>query len=254
MRLKIKYFFAFYLFFSLVACNGQDHIEKSNNEDENFKIEQLNDTVFENKSFYPNGQLKEVSFYNNNKQLDGKSTEWYENGKKKLEWRYYKGTKHGKQVTWSESGSVLTEGNYYFGNLHGKQIRYNSNSELLSEENYNLGKLVTRQVPKDYYKPPEIMMQSLLNNGIDSLTAIKMLKGNLSGYIVQSEKGAIFIEDTLVYGIIGGILNEADSIRHTKMGTPITYDYLISKGLSNKQIKDLVKQGYIKLDNGDQER
>ena len=54
----------------------------------------------------------------------GLTTEWHENGQKKLEMGYHCGLKHGPRVTWYQSGQVWSEGEHIYVKDHGTWTVY----------------------------------------------------------------------------------------------------------------------------------
>lgn len=236
--LSIIHSFIFY------SCSAQP--ESNSNKEYKEEIHQISDSLVEYKSYYANNKLKEQSFYNLDNELHGKSKEWHEDGSKKLEWNYVKNVLHGEQIRWDENGNIQSLSNYVFGQKNGKQFNFDK-GDTLYVETYDHGKLLHKYTPADYYSPPPTFMKDLMSEGLDSITALRILKNGLSGYIVKDKNISIFIEDSTVTGIIGSTVNQAKDISRNNLNQLLTEEYLISKGLTKKQIKDLYKKGFIKL-------
>lgn len=243
-KIKIR-LFIFSISLVVFACGSaqSEQIKKENNE--TFKL--LGDSIVEYKLYYTNGNLKKLTYYNRNKHLQGLYNEWYENGKRKTEWNYLDNKLNGKQITWDENGKIDSESNYFHGEKDGNQRNFR-NGDTLSTEYYSKGKLISRKVPADYYTPSKLMMDGLLSEGLDSINALRILRDNLSGYIVRDGMHASFIEDSSVVGLIGSVVNQAPDISKNKFGNPITYKYLKEKGLNKEQIDYLIKNGYVKIE------
>lgn len=242
---KLKFIFCVLISFAFTSCEAQPvKLKESEFKEETKKI---SDTLIEYKSFYKNGQLKEKISYNNDYELNGNYIEWNEKGIKKAEWNYRKNKFNGEQITFDENGNVDVITSYLLGEKHGKSYTYDK-GDTLSIETYDHGKLVDKWIPKDYYKPSAFLMKGLLDDGLDSTTAAYILNNNLSGYVVKNGDKVKFIEDPEVAGILNSVTEQANAISENKVKQPVTRKYLLSKGLTEKQIDELSKKGLIKIE------
>ena len=57
----------------------------------------------------------------NNGKRDGKCTEWYDNGQKKLEGHWVEGKKNGKWYYWYDSGKIIKDEIHEAGELKIEQ-------------------------------------------------------------------------------------------------------------------------------------
>lgn len=154
------------------------------------------------KSYYPNGQLKHLSYEHPYKDLktrkiDSREKHWYENGQLKSEkvdeegkgvsrWWYKNGQLEYFSITtinelnridensfetskhWYENGQLESERKLHYNEFiqlqqHGTQKLYYDNGQLHYEENYNMGKY--HGLYKSWYKDGRIMYETNLVDG-----------------------------------------------------------------------------------------
>ena len=98
--------------------------------DSNFKI-----------IWYKNG-AKEFEGNYVNGVLDGKYTEWYENGQKREEGthHYHNNKRNGLTNKWYDNGQIEYQGEYYRGAMHGEWSFWHNNGNLKEQYNYKNGK------------------------------------------------------------------------------------------------------------------
>ena len=90
-------------------------------------------------SYYPNGQLKSETFYQNGKQ-EGLQREWHDNGQLMTEYFYQNGKREGADRTWYENGQLKSEYIFQNGKWKGFQRKWHNNGQLMSEYFYKNGK------------------------------------------------------------------------------------------------------------------
>lgn len=71
--------------------------------------------------------------------LDGTSTSWYPDGKKRSKHTYRKGLLEGLSTTWYANGQKMSEGHYHQGQLHGVWITWDSDGNEIEEHTYHKG-------------------------------------------------------------------------------------------------------------------
>lgn len=96
--------------------------------------------INEAKSFYENGQIKSVNYYEDNL-LQGPSKFYHENGQLLSESWFIEGQKIGRAIAYYYNGETYSINNYLNGKLHGKQEFYYQNNKLRSILSYREGKL-----------------------------------------------------------------------------------------------------------------
>ena len=102
---------------------------------ENYSVGRLDGLTTE---WYENGQKKlEVVFRNGLK--DGMESEWFENGQVKNEYEYVGDFKNGSFRTWFKSGVLHKKGNYLEGKLDGEFVEYHSNGKPMESWKYSKG-------------------------------------------------------------------------------------------------------------------
>ncbi len=65
--------------------------------------------------------------------MNGKWTEWRENGKKESETHYKDDKQHGKHIVWHENGKKKSEIHFKDGTHHGKWTEWRENGKKESE-------------------------------------------------------------------------------------------------------------------------
>jgi uncharacterized protein len=106
--------------------NGRKRVEFNRRQNGNFEGEVH--------IWYSDGQIKEVSQYNDGK-LNETQTKWHENGQKAEETKYdYYGRPEGVQRKWSDNGQIIEERNYREGKLEGRLCQWNRRGRLTSEK------------------------------------------------------------------------------------------------------------------------
>jgi hypothetical protein len=90
---------------------------------------------------YPNGKLRSkwsARIYPNGRYLlDGKETDYYENGAKKHEATYANGRKTGKEIFWSADGKAVWTWKHDLKNDRAVWTQYWPNGQKKSESNWN---------------------------------------------------------------------------------------------------------------------
>ena len=71
--------------------------------------------------------------------LDGISTSWYRDGKKRSEHTYRRGLLEGLATTWYPNGQTMSQGHYRKGKLHGPWISWNEQGDETNESIYRNG-------------------------------------------------------------------------------------------------------------------
>jgi len=198
------------------SCQGQ----KSEG-DKDVITTRINDTLSMFEDFFSNGQKKTEGYTNSDGKLTGKYSLWYDNGVKQSEFNYNSGLRTGEQRSWYKSGILATTDNYYNDTLNGTSTFYIETGEFGSEDKYVMGKKISHQECIGYYKPDKQMLKTYTDLGLDSLTAVKILRENLSGMVVKTDSGIIFKEDTNVRNTINSVLHQADSVQTLKQKKPI---------------------------------
>ncbi|MGE4586979.1 MAG: toxin-antitoxin system YwqK family antitoxin [Mangrovibacterium sp.] len=85
------------------------------------------------RSFFENGQVREICFYKNNL-MDGIWTTYNEKGIKVAKAAYREGKKHGEWAVWDDRGQLIYEMYYFEGQKAGKWKQYDpSTGKLLHE-------------------------------------------------------------------------------------------------------------------------
>jgi len=85
--------------------------------------------------FWPNGNKKsELKYYNGT--LDGLSTWWFEDGKKQMECNYKNNVPDGKTTRYYFTGDLQSVDNYDKGLLNGKSLTYYEGGKKKAEMNY----------------------------------------------------------------------------------------------------------------------
>ena len=71
--------------------------------------------------------------------LDGISTSWYRDGRKRSEHTYRRGLLEGLATTWYPNGQTMSQGHYRKGKLEGPWISWNEQGKETSEHTYRNG-------------------------------------------------------------------------------------------------------------------
>ncbi|MBC18991.1 MAG: hypothetical protein CMJ74_01870 [Planctomycetaceae bacterium] len=71
--------------------------------------------------------------------LDGTSTSWYRDGKKRSEHTYQRGLLEGLATTWYPNGQTMSQGPYRKGKLHGLWISWDERGKEVSQHTYRDG-------------------------------------------------------------------------------------------------------------------
>ena len=71
--------------------------------------------------------------------LDGTSTSWYPNGKKRSEHTYWQGLLDGLSTTWYANGKKISQGHYRRGKLEGVWISWDERGNQIEEHTYRNG-------------------------------------------------------------------------------------------------------------------
>ncbi len=185
----LVYSFVFMFYIPICSCNSQQA------NDTNQIMTKVSDSLQVREDFYSDGKIKEKAYFDQSGNLHGKYYLWFSNGVKSTEWNYHHGKRHGKQFSWWENGQKEEEKEYYLGKLHGESIIWSATGKVLSLEYYEHGTLTKKNEIKDDYVNP-ILFDALINKGIDSLTAVKILQENLSGKILHLKgKDSVILDE-----------------------------------------------------------
>jgi hypothetical protein len=122
------------------------------------------------RTYYPSGALQKEEHYRN-KQLSGKVSEYYENGKLRASVGYVAGQREGAGQTYYETGVLKSEGTYRNGSLQGVFKEYDGAGNLSLEKNYING--VLEGIAKTYYPSGMISKQVYYKNAVLNGTAIE---------------------------------------------------------------------------------
>ena len=71
--------------------------------------------------------------------LDGISTSWYRDGKKRSEHTYRRGLLEGLATTWYPNGQTMSQGQYRKGKLHGLWISWDEQGNETEQHTYRDG-------------------------------------------------------------------------------------------------------------------
>jgi antitoxin component YwqK of YwqJK toxin-antitoxin module len=101
----------------------------------------------EYKTWHPNGQLDEHSFYYNNR-LEGEHREWFDNGQMRFH-AYFRDYKwHGEFKEWNKFG-VLVQHTFYINDVcHGEYKTWNNQGSLDEHCFFRDGEDITEQAMK----------------------------------------------------------------------------------------------------------
>ena len=250
--------------FHLVSCNGQEELDKDKiiklyRENNNNIIEEyvsFNDTVVRAMKFYESGVINFLAYYNFDGQPHGVSYEWNENGDIRIKWNFYNGELHGEASKWHDNNKLWSRAKYIHGNLEGEKIVLNEKGDTSCYELYDNGFQLSRFVTDEYYTPHEGFIESLIEQGLDSMDAVNHLKSyeNYSGWVEKTDSGGVFVHDDSVYEIIqdikkqiGSSFYDDESVYFKSGFEPINaIDFMRSKGISDENIKLLFEGGYVK--------
>jgi antitoxin component YwqK of YwqJK toxin-antitoxin module len=191
----VNKFFIILLFVSIYSCQN-DLVDKKDQvgvEDFDSTVIDVRDTGTYVKSYYVNSILKEEYGVDTNYNLHGMYREYNKDGNLIVDLNYYHGKRKGKQYIWNGDGFLSTEANFKNDKKNGPQYSF-YNGDTLSISYYRDGILLEKKVSENYYEPPKELMEKLLDDGLDSLTALNILKNNLFGQIIETDSGVIFIE------------------------------------------------------------
>lgn len=209
--------FLFILESGCSSCQTQNRPASDSSE----VIVTINDSLYQVRHFYSDGSKKDEFYLNAEGKLHSHYLKWDTKGTLITEWDFENGELHGKQISRWSTGSISCIENYYKGVLHGIKTNYTATGEFISEEVYNMGQLTSRKEAADFYKPLPEMLKIYTDLGLDSVTATKILRDNLSGYIFQTDSGVVVKYDTNVANILNSIKMDVDSIRNNRKGNQI---------------------------------
>ena len=92
--------------------------------------------------YYDDGQKKEEGNYKDSEK-EGLWTKWYENGQKAQEENYKNGKLDGLSTYWYENGQKEWEANWKDGNQHGLSTHWYENGQKEGESNWRDGKIIS---------------------------------------------------------------------------------------------------------------
>jgi len=113
--------------------------------------------------YYWNGKVKSESNYKDDKK-NGESIEYYENGQLSYETNFKDGLKEGKSIDYYENGQIRHESNYKDGLKVGKSIGYDIDGQIESEENYKDGRRDGKVI--EYYENRQIKYETNFKDGL----------------------------------------------------------------------------------------
>ncbi len=97
------------------------------------------------KEYHANGKLKFISNINDEGQLHGLYTIWYDNGQIEFKASYRDGRRHGRATRWRKDGSKQSDRGYKRGLYHGLSIWWDKDGRMEASENYRYGDLVSTE-------------------------------------------------------------------------------------------------------------
>lgn len=178
------------------------------------KIREYNDNGIldgQQKTFYENGNTKEVFYYKNGL-LQGDNSFWYDNGNKKAEYVYDNGKKHGTNRLWYKNGNLKFVGRYKDNVLEkypGKTYYENGGVQIFNHFDSSLNLVVKKVFYEDaslkylnYYKqlPDTLISVGVSKSFFENGDLHKEIHYNLFGAIdssfLYSEYG--YLEEKLV--------------------------------------------------------
>ena len=101
-----------------------------------------------NLCFFENGQKRsEGKIIDGQRNVDGKSTVWWENGHLRSKATFKDGKNHGKWTLWWKNGQKWWEGNYKNGKRVGKFTNWDENGQIQAVWNYKDGQCISGGCP-----------------------------------------------------------------------------------------------------------
>jgi antitoxin component YwqK of YwqJK toxin-antitoxin module len=123
-------------------------------------------------------------------------TEFYKNGREKMQVTLRNGMKEGRYAEWFEDGTPKAEGNYEEGKREGHWYEYGPSGEIVREGKYNADK--AEGIWKEWYRNERI------RNGV--LTESLYAKGLRNGASVQwNAMGQKIAEGNYKNGVLDGV-------------------------------------------------
>lgn len=92
------------------------------------------------KSWHPNGQLKVMTFYQN-ELLEGDYREWYPNGQLMDRWNFQNGLAEGERRLWHENGHLSIREYFRDGTREGKHESFLDSGHPLHSRFYQNGRI-----------------------------------------------------------------------------------------------------------------
>jgi len=120
--------------------DGQFHGETKTYDYDNEKYYLFSKGIFENgksiefTKYYSNGNKWEYTVSN------GICNQWYENGKKAMEYTFVNGLNHGETTVWNQDGKLILKGNYKNNKEDGKWEYYDTDGKIIRTEYMKMGK------------------------------------------------------------------------------------------------------------------
>lgn len=116
-------------------------------------------------SYYGDGSLwLRYTYYldeNGHPVMQGRSTEYYQNGRKKEEGDYLNNQRNGSWTAWFDTGQKSSEGGYQLDKWHGLWTYWNAAGQKTKETDYNLG-WPAKDTSFFYWPTGELLLEKLL--------------------------------------------------------------------------------------------
>ena len=195
---------------SFSACNGQEEKMTDNGETVTLPID--DSLIYKSVSYYSDGTKEDERSFDDQGRLHGEYLSWYTNGLRATEWSYYHGKKHGKQLFWWQNGQIADEEYFLDGELHGMSTAWSASGDIMSIDYYERGQLIPEKSSRAPYQPNLTILKAVTDLGIDSLTAVMLMKDNLSAAIVKTDSGAQVVLDEEIDAKLRALTVQTDSI------------------------------------------
>lgn len=127
-----------FFFMSLFSCTPKQEIVESNHPAGTPKVVGIyqNEKKTGEEKFYENGNKEMTGTYNENLEREGRWIYWYKNGNVWSECEYKKNLKHGKSTVYYENGKKRYEGSYRNDTTIGVWTFWNEKGEVVKEIKY----------------------------------------------------------------------------------------------------------------------
>jgi len=228
----------------------------------------------ESTSYFPNGQLMQVSTYKNGKEtgveknyhyngrlaregnyfngdLEGKRTSYFENGTKASEFNYVQDKRSDIGYYFHTNGKVSHETNYANDEPHGTSTLYDASGELIYQRQFDDGLLLGytykdasgKLLPLKKLQPGESKIVCYFQNGKKSFE-VTMFNGELHGKrLIYHSNGKLIVEENFVYGESDGEHKE-----YYPNGNPYLVQHYVH-GEENGVFKTYYENGKLQAEN-----